>query len=66
MTCPSHHILQKQKRAAWRRAADELLIDAIFGATSRVIRDEDIVRPRVDTRIDLTRVLAAASVQGMG
>ena len=60
MTCPSHHILQKQKRAAWRRAADELLIDAIFGSTSRVIRDEDAIRPRIDARIDLARAIASA------
>ena len=66
MTCPSHHILQKQKRAAWRRAADELLIDAIFGSTSPVIRDDDIARPRLDTRIDLARTVAVVRpLQGM-
>ena len=37
----SRQTLQKHMRAAWRRAADELLIDAIFGTTGRIVRDED-------------------------
>ena len=42
MTLPSRPNLQSHTRAAWRRAADELLIDAIFGSSPSVIRDDTI------------------------
>ena len=61
MICQSQLTLQKQTRAAWRRAADELLIDAIFGSTSRVIRDEDIRPERL--RSNAGRDLPVAAVQ---